>query len=103
MLNKVLSHYLKLAAGGRQYASNIWYKSSKFSRKKSELKFTENVHLGRGTLHIFISISYTRFIFTTARTSNLKRITTSKHNYKVQVNSSFIKKITSLNYPQTSH
>ena len=55
--------------------------------------------LSGGTLHI--SISYTCFILTTARTSNLIAITMSGHNCKGQVNSSFINKITSLNYPQT--
>jgi hypothetical protein len=48
-----------------------------------------------------ISLSLICFIFTTARTSNLVRITVSGHNYKGQVNSSFINKITSLNCPQT--
>jgi len=50
---------------------------------------------------ISTSISYTCSIFTTARISNLIRITVSGHNYKGQVISSFINKITSLNSPQS--
>jgi hypothetical protein len=58
------------------------------------------VHLVRGH-SAYLYLSYTCFIFTTARTSNLVRITVSGHNYKGHVNSSFINKITILNYPQT--
>jgi hypothetical protein len=55
MLDKVLSDYLKLASGGRQYAGNIWYKSSKLGRKKSAVKFTGNVHLVMGhSAHLYL-------------------------------------------------
>jgi hypothetical protein len=58
------------------------------------------VHLVRGH-SASLSLSYTCFIITTARTSYLLRITVSGHNYKGHVNSSFINKITILNCPQT--